>query len=143
MKKLIYISGIISANLMMFGSLFKMMHWPLAGILLVCAVFIFCFIFLPSALISCYKSGSSQKYKLLSFVTFVVFFSGVITILFKIQHWPYGNELLFITLPLPFILFMPVYFFETRKEKNHSDNILAVMMGLTFLAVFSVLLSLH
>jgi hypothetical protein len=143
MKKLIYISGIISANLMMFGSLFKIMRWPFASILLVCAVIIFCFIFLPSALISCYKSESIRKYKLLSFVTFIVFFTGVISILFKIQHWPYANGLMFIALPLPFILFMPVYFFETRKEKNESDNILAVMMGLTFLAVFSVLLTLH
>ena len=143
MKKLIYISGILSANLMMFGSLFKLMHWPLASILLVSAVFIFCFIFLPSALISSYKSESIKKYKLLSFVTFIVFFTGVVSILFKIQHWPYSHEIIYFALPLPFILFMPVYFFETRKEKNESDNIMAVMMGLTFLAVFSVLLTLH
>lgn len=142
MKKLIYISGIISVNLMMFGSLFKMMHWPFAGIMLVSAVFIFCFFFLPSALISSYRSKSNQKLKVLSAVTFIVFFAGVISILFKIQHWPYGSELLLITLPLPFILFMPVYFYETRKEKNNANS-LAVMMGLTFIAVFSVLLSLH
>jgi uncharacterized membrane protein len=143
MKKLIFISGIISANLMMFGSIFKVMHWPLASVLLVCAVFIFCFIFLPLALISSYKSESMQKYKLLSLVTFVVFFSGVISILLKIQHWPYANIIMYITLPLPFILFMPVYFYETRLEKNQSDNIMAVMMGLTFLAVFSVFLTMH
>ena len=143
MKKLIYISGIVSANLMLFGSLFKIMHWPFAGIVLVCAVIIFCFFLLPLALLSWNRSASNQKYKALSLITFLVFSIGVISILFKIQHWPFGKELLLISLPLPFILFMPVYLFETRKENKENNSFLAVMLGLTFIAVFSVLLTLH
>ena len=45
MKKFIYIIGIACANLMFIGSMFKVQHWPGANILLVLAMFLFCFVF--------------------------------------------------------------------------------------------------
>jgi hypothetical protein len=144
MKKIIYISGIACANLMMFGCIFKVQHWPGAGILLSLSVFLFCFYFLPFALISSYQSQEQKKFTWLYLVTFIVFFIGMMGTLFKIQHWPGGGILLFIGIPLPFILFLPVYLYQTRNEKkNETLNFLGIMFGLTFLAVFSVLLALN
>jgi hypothetical protein len=144
MKKSIYISGIVSANLLMFGSLFKVQHWPGAGILIVAAILLFCFHFLPAALISSYKNQEEKKFKLLHFVTFIVFFTSMMGVLFKVMHWPGAGIFLLIGLPLPFVFFLPVYLFQTRKEKNNtSSNFTAIMFGLTFLALFSVLLALN
>lgn len=47
MKKLVFISGAISIALIPIGILFKLMHWPLAGIIFVIGVAIFSFLFVP------------------------------------------------------------------------------------------------
>ena len=48
MKKLVFISGGIFGSLSGLGFLFKVMHWPGAGILLVINVALFSFVFVPS-----------------------------------------------------------------------------------------------
>ncbi len=143
MKKSIYYLGIACANLMLFGSLFKIQHWPGASVMLVLAVFLFCFAFLPMALMNSYNEGG-QKYKALHIVTFIVFFISMMGVIFKVQHWPGAGMFLPFGITLPFILFLPVYLYQTRNEKNKETmNFSAIMFGLTFLAVFSVLLALN
>lgn len=144
MKKLIYISGIVAVNLMMIGAFCKAMHWPGANIILILAIFIFCILFLPSALISSFKTQEVKKYKWLYIVTFIVFFINLAGALFKVLHWQGAGLILIVALPLPFVLFLPVYLAQTRKDKNYSVlNLMGVMFGLTFVAVFSVLLALN
>lgn len=144
MKKLIYILGVVSINLMLFGALLKVFHLMGANILLAISIFLFCFGFLPLALISNYKSQEEKKYKWLYIVTFIVFGFDLIGALFKIEHWQGASLFLLIGLPLPFILFLPVYLYQTRKNKDKSVlNNLGVMFGLTFLAVFSVFLAIN
>ena len=144
MKKLIYISGIVSANLMLLGSICKVQHWPGAGILLTLSIFLFCFIFLPFALLSSYKNSSPRKYKSLYIITFIVFAIVFVGALFKVQHWPGSQYFLVIGVPLPFVLFLPVYLIQTRKEKNYSIvNFMGIMFGMVFVAVFSALLALN
>src|ERR1035437_382096 len=113
MKKLIYISGIASANLMMFGSLFKVQHWSGGNVLITLATFLFCFIFLPSALISSYHGQEQKKYKWLYIVTFIVFFISMMGVLFKVMHWPGAAMFLLLGIPLPFVVFLPVYLYQT------------------------------
>ena len=144
MKKFIYISGIASANFMFLGSIFKVQHWPGANIMLVISVFLFCFLFLPFGLYESYKNNNPKKYGFLYVVSFVVFFIVFISALFKVLHWPGAGLLMVISLPLPFVLFLPVYLYHIRKDKNYSFiNFMGIMFGLTFLAVFSSLLSLN
>jgi len=144
MKKSVFISGIVCANLMLFGSMFKVFHWPGANVMLVLSILLFCFHFLPFALINNYQNQQEKKHMLLHVVTFVVFFISMMGVLFKIMHWPGASVFLFLGIPLPFVLFLPVYLYQTRKEKNNSSvNFLGIMFGLTFLAVFSVLLALN
>lgn len=144
MKKFIYISGIASANLMFLGSMCKVQHWPGANIFLVLAVFLFCFVFLPVGLYQSYKNSTGKKYGLLYVVSFIVFFIVFISALFKVLHWPGAGLLLLIGIPIPFILFLPVYIIQTRKDKNYSMiNFMGIMFGLIFLAVYSSMLSIN
>lgn len=143
MKKSVYYTGITSAMLMLFGCMFKIMHWPGASIMLILSVFLFCFYFLPVALIANYRSQEIPKNRALHIITFIVFFISVMGVLFKVMHWPGAGIFLIVGLPLPFIVFLPAYLYSTRNEKkDNSMNFLGIMFGLTFLAVFSVLLAL-
>lgn len=144
MKKFIYISGIASVNLMLFGALLKVLHLYGGGVLLTISILVFCVVFLPLALISSFKSQDERTLKWLYVITFIVFFIDLMGALFKLQHWPGASWLMLVGLPLPFVLFLPVYLYQTRKNKDKSVlNNLSVMFGLTFLAVFSVLLTLN
>lgn len=143
MKKSVYYTGITSTILMLFGCMFKIMHWPGANVMIMLSVFLFCFYFLPVALIVNYKSQEPPKHRSLHIITFFVFFISVMGVLFKVLHWPGANSFLITGLPLPFILFLPAYLYSTRNEKKENNlNFLGIMFGLTFLAVFSVLLAL-
>ncbi len=144
MKKSIFISGIASAHFMLFGSLFKVMHWPGASIFLVLGTFLFCLYFLPAALWTVYKNQEIKKSGMLYLVTFFVFSTCAMGTLFKVMHWPGASIFLLVCIPLPFVLFLPVYLYHTRNEsKANTRNFSGIMFGLTFLAVFSVLLALN
>lgn len=144
MKKTIIISGIAVANLMMFGSVFKVMHWPGANILLCIATFLFAFWFLPSALVSSYRSQPAAGYKWLHIVTYFVFLFISTGALFKIMHWPGAALLMLISVPAPFVLFLPVYLYQTRKDKQYTvANLMSIMFGLVVLAVLTAMLSLN
>jgi len=144
MKKLIYISGILSVNLMMFGALLKVLHLVGAGILLPLSIFLFSLFFLPLALYSSYNSLEEKEYKWLYIVTGIVFSLDLLAVLFKIMHWPGAGIMMIIGIPLPFVLFLPVYIYQTRKNKNKSAiNTMGILFGLIFLAVFSALLTLN
>ena len=55
MKKTIYISGIVAANLLLIGCIFKLNHWPVAGVALTLSLLTLSFWFLPVALVYHYK----------------------------------------------------------------------------------------
>lgn len=140
MKKLIYISSIVCINLIVIGGLAKVMHWPGAGIMLTFGMLILAFLVLPFACINSYKG--LQKTKSLYIVGFICAFLFIIGSLFKIMHWP-GANLLIYTIPLPTILFLPVYYYHQRKSNEESNvNLIGIMFLLVYYSVFSAMLSL-
>ncbi|MBN2519157.1 MAG: hypothetical protein JXB17_01525 [Bacteroidales bacterium] len=138
MKKTMKISGIISIALLMFGSLFKIQHWPGAGIMLTLGFFILCILFLPSANYMMHRENRDRSLILL-FISVLLgslgFFSGI---LFKIQHWPGAGLLLTIGIGLLCILFLPLLLryllrkAETGREKG--IYIIAVFSGIIYLS---------
>lgn len=142
MKKFIFLTGILATQCMLAGTLFKVMHWPGASLFLLSGSIIFCIAFLPFALRLSYLEQS--KYLWLHVVTYLVFALGITSIIFKVFHWEGAQLLLQISFPLPFVLFLPVYLYQTRHEKKINDTrFLGVLVGLTGIAVLSVLLSLN
>ena len=143
MKKSVYITGISCAILMLFGCIFKIMHWPGASPMIILSVCLFCFWFLPTGLMNSYSSLPLRKMKTLHIVSFIVFSVCMMGVLFKIMHWPGAAVFLLFGLLLPFVVFLPVYLYHTREEeKTGNKNFFGLTLGLTFLAVFGVLLAL-
>jgi len=144
MKKIIYISGVIIANLLVIGSIFKVNHWPGAGVAITLSLLLLCFWFLPLALINHYKGQKNRTSKWLYIAAFISFFMVFISALFKILHWPGAGLLLMIGVPIPFLLYLPVFIFHSVKNKEQSSvNFTAIILGLIFIAVYGVLLSIN
>jgi len=145
MKKLIYISGIVSVNLILLGTFLKAGYYDGASIILTLGVALFCLFFIPVSLVNVYKGGDVGKKKSLYLIIFFTIFFLVTFLFFKIQHLPGERVLMIIGLLLPFLLFIPFYFSYIKKhsEENNSKNFLAVIFLLSYIAVYSAFCSLN
>jgi hypothetical protein len=141
MKKTILISGIICLNIFVIGAFLKVFHFPGANIGIFAGMVSFALWFLPIAFIYSYKSSDKSK-KPLYIVGFICTATCILGALCKIMHLPGSNLFLLIGIPLPFILFLPMYLYFQRKEKNKSViNFAKIMFLMIFIAVVNSLLT--
>jgi len=144
MKQKIYILGEITAIVTLMGTIFKVNHWPAAGIMLTAGMVTFVLAFLPLALIDSYRGDENKLNKPLYIVTGVTGFVIFTGMLFKIRHWPYAGPLLSIALIFPYVVFLPVFFIVTLRNKNFNIyNTVFILLLLAVNSVFSGLLALN
>jgi hypothetical protein len=144
MKQKIYILGIVSAMVLITGTMFKVQHWPGAGVMISAGTVLLLTLFLPAALINHYRVNGNKQYKLLYIIIYVTCFVVFTAMLFKIQHWPFAGYAMLIGVPFPFIVFLPVWLYETSKIKNFDiNNTIYILFLLALQAVFSLLLTLN
>jgi len=144
MKQKIYILGVITAMIISTGAILKLNHLAGAAILLTAGTLILVLLFLPAALINNYKAEGNSQNKLLYIVTWITCFVVFTAMLYKIMHWPHAGVGLFIALPFPYIVFLPVFLVVTSKNKNFNIyNTVFVLLLLALNSVFSALLALN
>jgi len=143
MTRSIYISGIIALNLFMFGALFKILHWPGAGWLIIFGIVTFSCWSLPAALINNFRN-SGKKHTWIYITVFISVFIDLIGAMFKIQHWTGAGWFILVGVPLPFVLFLPVYIYHNIKHKwKTKTDFFYVMFIMIYITVYSVLLAMN
>jgi hypothetical protein len=144
MKQKIYVFGIVSAIVLITGTMFKVQHWPGAGTLIAAGTVLLLTLFLPAALVNHYKVNGNKQNKLLYITTYVTCFVVFTAMLFKIQHWPFAGYAVIIAVPFPFVIFLPVWLYETSRIKDFDiNNTIYILFLLVLQSVFSVLLALN
>ena len=135
MKKTMKISGIAGTVMLGFASLFKIMHWPGAGILLVLGALTLAFIFMPSALGVLWKETHNSKRLLLYISAFLSGMFFIMGVLFKIQHWPGAGFILTLATLSAIFFFIPaltVVRFRDSENKSKRGIYLLGSAGLIF-----------
>jgi hypothetical protein len=130
MKTTMKISGLIAPILMAAAGLFKIQHWPGAGIMLVLGFFVLIFFFLPSAIYINYKEVSNKTKKLVHISGFIgvsLFATGM---LFKIQHWPGASILILGGILLSGLIFIPSLFISNYRQTRNKPLKLIYMLGM-------------
>lgn len=141
MKKIILISGIICLNIFVAGVFMKVFHLNSADIVITIGMASFALLFLPAAVINSYH-GSEKTKKGLYIAGFICAVICIIGALFKIEQWNGSTWFLMIGIPLPFILFLPIYIHHHNKEKNKSVmNFAKIMFLMIFIALSNSLLT--
>ena len=134
MKKLMKISGVTGTIMLGFAAIFKISHWPLAGVLLCSGALILSFLFLPSALVVLWKETKNQKKLILfisAFITGVAFITGM---LFKIQHWPGAGTVISLSVLTGAFLFLPSLFVQLfRDQEKKHKRFLYVLGGVSIM----------
>lgn len=144
MKQKIYILGLISAMIVIAGTIYKINHYPGAAVMLIAGIASLVLLFLPLALTNHYRANGNGKSLLLYIVTYITCFVVFTAMLFKLLHWPYAGILLTIALPFPYVVFLPVFILVTSKDRNFNIyNTAFVLFLLALNSVFSGLLSLN
>ena len=144
MKQKLYILGLITTLIIFLGVIFKIEHWPGAGILLTIGISVLVLLFLPLALADHYRSEESNHSLSLYIVTWLTSFVVFSAMLFKLQHWPFAGLMLSLALPFPYVVFLPVYLTVTSKNKNFNIyNTVFILVLLAMNSVFSGLLALN
>jgi hypothetical protein len=141
MKKVMITTGVFSVSSFILGLLFKFMHWPGASVLLLLAIVVMSFVFLPLLFILKTKDSNSSRDKA---VVGIGTFFGIllsISILFRIMHWPGAMPLSFASLAIFAFIFIPVYYFtgirnpDTKLNTTVTTIILVGAAGLQFILI--------
>lgn len=136
MKTTMKISAIAGTILLGFASLFKIMHWAGAGIMLTIGALLLAFLFMPSALGVLWKETHSPKKLFLyisAFLTATFFIAGVV---FKIQHWPGSSVGMLIAAACGIIFFIPAFLAFKLKDQENSTKKAIYIIGTAGLIMY-------
>lgn len=122
MKRTLKITGTVTIILCLIGSIFKFLHLPGAGIMLVLSLGFFGLIFIPLNIILKFRDEKEQMNRLIS--TFGLILGMLISfgLLFKIFHWPGANMLTIGSLVIFALVFVPIYFFTRNRNPETKFN---------------------
>jgi GldL N-terminal domain len=140
----LYLFGLLSFLPLTAGVLFKVQHWPGAGLLITVGIGATVALFLPTLL---YVKIKDSQRKDLNPVLTVGVVSGMIHILgllFKIMHWP-GATLMFFLGSMVFVLvFLPWYYYKVYKEKEFvTFEFIFLLVGVIWFILTSTLFNLN
>lgn len=129
MKNAMKISGV--AGTIMYGCavLFKIQHWPMAGIMMSLGSLILAFVFLPSALSVLWKETHNRK-RLFLFVS--AFISGlffIIGTLLKVQHWPLAGIFLSLAALSGCLFFIPSLVISRINDEEKKSQSAVYILG--------------
>lgn len=139
MKKFLVIFGSFVLFVLCWGTLFKLLHWPGAGPMLVIGISLFTFIFLPLFFIHRMvekRTGLSIITNIFALLSTFLIFTGV---MFKVMHWPGAAIMLLLgtfTFIFPtLILYIVVQFKENGRKFGEfwRTVVLAIMASVFFM----------
>ncbi len=141
MKKMLIGSGTFSVFALVFGSFFKIMHWPGASILLTLGIASFSLLFLPLLFVLKAKEMNTKAEKMIAAVGSLCGILFTLALLFIVNHWPGANQMLFASISIAAFVLLPSYFFtgirrpETKLNTILMSIILVGIIGLQFTLV--------
>ncbi|TXB66932.1 tripartite tricarboxylate transporter TctB family protein [Vicingus serpentipes] len=144
MKKTTHIIGITSAILLLLATLFKIYHWPGAGMMYVLGGFLLSFIFLPLMLTIKIKEKISKPRIWLNVAGTLSGFIMVNGIFFKVMHWPYANMLTTAGMIIALFVFLPLYIYAyIRNKEMRTTTITTAVLVVGAMSMLFALVKLH
>ena len=137
MKKITSIIGIVGGIITMFATLFKIMHWPGAGILLTVGIVLISLVYLPFSLITNLQEKNDFRDKITVFGGFIGGSILSLSALFKIMYWPGFTKLFVAGVLFLLLVYMPLKFLKSyRSSENKLFNISGLLVILAGVALF-------
>ena len=144
LPKLLHVSILVGGILFMVGVLFKLQHWPGAGVLLMLGWIFILFVFLPILMFAKMKQSATRREKwviILGIIGLIIF---ELATMFKLFHWPGAAVLMIVGSILLISVFLPLFTYRRFKEIGKiSGEYIFLITGSLFFILFTVLLALN
>lgn len=115
MKKLTLISGVVSSIIVLIGVLFKIMHWPGAGVALTVGIVIFAAVYSLLLFIDKQKLATTKTQKFSNVFVMLAMVLISVGFLFKMLHWPGAGVVIYLSNAALLVL-IPIIFIKAAKE---------------------------
>ncbi len=141
MKRFTYLTGLTGSGMTLLGAFFKMMHWPLAGILLSLGFLLVGLVFLPLYFILSYREQAEKPHIIFPIVGFLTIFLILTGAVFKIMHWPGANIMMVVSLGVLAVGFIPLFvvqiFKKTPGRRVSTPYVIMLLIGISIIALLS------
>jgi hypothetical protein len=139
MKKIMFISGIFSAFLMLAGAYFKIMHWPGANVMLIIGILCLSAFFLPMMFTLKLREKTEKRDKVVLILGLVISVYLLVGALFKLMHWPAAGVFVLTGLPVLLFIYLPIYIYNGVRNPAAKVNTIVtsilIVAGCGFLMV--------
>jgi hypothetical protein len=122
MKKIALLTGVISSCLFLLGVLFKSLHWPGAGIVLLLSVVLFALVYSPFLMMEKNKLTQNANQKFTNAATMVAMSVIAVSFLFKAMHWPGAGIGMYISHAI-LVIMIPLLYVHASKESDETKRI--------------------
>ncbi len=122
MKRTLKTSGIISIILIVLGIIFKTMFWPGAGVMVVLGLAFFSLVFIPLNIVLKFQDDKQSHNRIIMTIGMITASAASIGVLFKIMHWPWANTIMFTSLLVFMLVFIPTYFVVKYRDPETRFN---------------------
>lgn len=122
MKKTLYLIGLLSTIFTFLGSIFKIMHWPGASVMIIIGAFSFAFIFIPFLIFLKFKEVIFLFDKFIYSIGVVLGTILMVGFVFKLMHWPLATVLMLSSIVIFNFVYIPVYFLSRFKREDLEFN---------------------
>jgi len=129
MKKTMKIFGVVSMSLIALGAIFKIQHWPAAGLMLLLGFSLLVTVFFPSAL---WVMKKESKLKGTFFIYLISIIGGIflmIGFLFKIQHYPGAGLSMLLGYLILALILIPAILIALLRDENNKNLSVAYIIG--------------
>ena len=142
-----YVLGSVAPSLVIIGTIFKIMHWPGASIMLTLGLFLLAAIYLPIfvsiRIRDTRKEGKAvnRSMYIIGMIAGIIFIAGAV---FKINHWPGAGIMIILTGLVTVGVFIPLLVINAIKEKeNQVQSFTVLVFVLSFIAIAFMTVSLR
>ena len=143
-KVFVLISAFLSGLFFIFGALFKIQHWPGAGIILLLAAVFGILFFIPAITISKLRDDETRSKRpvyLVGALGIILYIAGLF---FKIQHWPLATLLLISGVLFICVIAFPWFTWITWKNDTHIRvRFIFIMIGIIAIVFPGVMINLN
>ncbi|GAB5539241.1 MAG: hypothetical protein Salg2KO_13440 [Salibacteraceae bacterium] len=115
MKQVTFAFGLTSTFLLLAGTIFKLMHWPFAGVMITLGAVLLALVYLPIILRHKIKESPPNE-TLMHVLGYLGLAATAIGVLFKVMHWPGTAVMLFGGMAILTFGYVPIYFFKRYKS---------------------------
>ena len=134
----LHITVLLGGIFFMIGVLFKVMHWPGAGIDLMAGYTILLLIYLPALLIVNFRNAQAKNDKVIYFIGVISFIIYGFSNMFKMLHWPGAAIMMLFGALLLISVFLPMY---TWRRIQLEGKITGQFVFIITLSMFVILLN--